>query len=173
MILRRGVFVLLATLVPSEGTSAFDMVFMPACELAKDLGAYQNKAVTVRGVYYYGLRQECQQKCATGIWPSFLNLRGGKASEWAELAKTINKVENEAKVTHQRFEIWVTVSGRLKTIVKHSSRGPCDRRNWGLGGYGHLGAFPSEITVETIREIEVRVNPKSPYDYANMYHGAL
>lgn len=59
-----------------------------------------------------------------------------------------------------------------------SSLGPCDRKNWGLGasglgGYGHFGAFPAQITVERFLDIETKVNPKSPYDYATMYHGPL
>jgi len=38
-------------------------------------------------------------------------------------------------------------------------------------GYGHLGAFPAQLVVESISDIEVKENPQSPYDYSNMYHG--
>ena len=86
---------------------------------------------------------------------------------WDELTKTLFSVEGEAKATGKRFEIWVTVVGRLRTRVKRS----CDWKS--VGGYGHLGAFPAQIIAESMRDIEVRVNPKSPYDYANMYHGPL
>jgi hypothetical protein len=30
-----------------------------------------------RGVYYYGLRQECSEKWKNGPWPSFIDLKGG------------------------------------------------------------------------------------------------
>jgi hypothetical protein len=81
------------------------------------------------------------------------------------------EVEAEAKRTGKRLEIWVTVVGRLQTRAKRSPHGPCDRKFWGLPGYGHLGVFPVQIAVESLVDIEVRTNPQSPYDYANMYHG--
>jgi len=144
---------------------------MSVCEISKDFSAFRDKVVTVRGVYYYGLRQECPQKCAGGPWPSFIDLEGGEDSAWHALAKAESEVEAEAKSAGKRFEIWVTVVGRLATRATRSPRGPCDRKNWGPVGYGHLGAFPAQITVESFRDIEVKVNAKSPYDYANMYHG--
>jgi hypothetical protein len=141
------------------------------CELSKDYSKFRDKVVAVRGVYYYGLRQDCQQKCGDGPWPSFINLEGGPDGVWTALAKAERDVEAEAKLTGKRFEIWVTVVGTLKTRAKTSRRGPCDRKSWGPSGYGHLGAFPAQINVERFRGIEVRVDPKSPYDYADMYHG--
>ncbi|MGC2658849.1 MAG: hypothetical protein WA324_12905 [Bryobacteraceae bacterium] len=144
---------------------------MSVCEISKDFRGFRDKPVTVRGVYYYGLRQECPQKCAAGLWPSFINLEGGTDATWDALSKTVRTVETEAKTTGKRFEIWVTVVGRLRTRAKRSSLGPCDKKSWGLPGYGHLGAFPAQIDVDSFRDIEVKVNPQSPYDYGNMYHG--
>ena len=143
---------------------------MSVCELSKDFPVFKDKVVTVRGVYYFGLRQECPQKCAGGVWPSFINIEGADDATWAELAKAEREVETEAKVSGKRFEIWVTVSGRLQTRGRRSPLGPCDRKRWGLG-YGHLNVFPAQITVESFRNIEIRANPLSPYDYTNMYHG--
>jgi hypothetical protein len=139
------------------------------CEISQHFSRFHDKVVTVRGVYYYSLQQQCPGKCANGVWPSFIELRGGADSRWSALAKTIRQVEAEAKQTSKRFEIWITVSGRLDTGGKRSPLGPCDRMAW--GHFGHLGVAPAEITVETIRDIEVRVNSKSPYDYGNMHHG--
>jgi hypothetical protein len=36
---------------------------------------------------------------------------------------------------------------------------------------GRRIGFPAQISVESFRDIEVRINPQSPYDYVNMYHG--
>jgi hypothetical protein len=144
---------------------------MSVCELSKDYPRFRDKVVAVRGVYYYGLRQECPEKCTDGLWPSFINLEGGDDAVWAALAKADREVEVEAKRSGKRFELWVTVVGRLETRARRSKRGPCDRTNWGMPGYGHLGAYPAQIIVESLREIEVRVNPQSRYDYAHMYHG--
>jgi hypothetical protein len=145
---------------------------MSVCEISKNFPSFRDKAVTVRGVYYYGLRQDCPQKCAGRLWPSFINLKAGTDTAWDALAKAERAVETEAKATGQRFEIWVTVVGRLQTRAKRSPLGPCDRESWGVG-YGHLNAFPAQIVVESFRDVEVRVNPQLPYDYANMYHGPL
>jgi hypothetical protein len=90
---------------------------------------------------------------------------------WASIAEEERKVEAEAKRTGKRFEIRVTVCGRLSTRLKRSPLGPCDRASW--SGYGHLGAFPAQIDIESFSDIEVKENPQSPYDYANMDHGAL
>jgi hypothetical protein len=170
--LRSGVFLALAVLIPSEGTPApASPAVMSVCEISTDFPSFRDKPVAVRGVYYYGLRQECSQKCAGGLWPSFINLAGGADATWAALSKAEHTVETEAKTTGKRFEIWVTVIGRLQTRARHSPLGPCDRKSWGLTGYGHLGAYPAQIDVDSFRHIEVKVNPQSPYDYSNMYHG--
>jgi hypothetical protein len=117
-------------LIPSNGIPApASRTVMSVCDLAGNLPAYRDKAVTVRGVYYYGLRQEdCPQKCASGLWPSFLHLEGGANETWAAISKVDHAVQIEAKSTGKRFEIWVTVTGRLQTQAKPSPHGPCDRK---------------------------------------------
>jgi len=167
---RSGVVFLLTILIPSVIMPAPDAGVTSVCELSKDLFAFQDKVVTVRGIFYYGLRQQCPQKCTDGLWPSFIDLKGANGLSWADLAKALREVESEAKATGKRFEIWVTVVGRLRTTAKRSPLGPCDRKKWGLG-YGHLNVFPAQIDVDSFRDIEVKVNPQSPYDYGNMYHG--
>ncbi len=125
--------------------------------------------MVVRGVYYYGLRrQHCPQKCASGVWPSFIELEGGAHGAWDALSKVEQTVESDAKSSGLPFELWVTVTGRLQAPPKLL---PCDRQTW--GGYGHLGSFPAQIIVEKVSDIEVKVNPQSPYDYGKIYHGAL
>jgi len=165
--------VLLAMLAVSGDVAAESATVRSVCELSKDFPGYRGKVVTVRGVYYYGLRQQCAGKCAVGLWPSFINLEGGTDNAWAAIAKVERDVEAEAKRTGKRFEIWVTVVGSFQTRARTSPVGPCDWKSSRFPGYGHLGAFPAQIIVKMFRDIEVRENPQSPYDYANMYHGAL
>ncbi len=142
------------------------------CELSKDYGAYRGKLVAVRGIYYYGLRQTCQQKCADGPWPSFVTLVGVGNNGFDGLAKVEQTVELEAK-KGKRLEIWVTAVGQLETMADLSPLGPCDKVGSRYQGYGHLGVFPAQISVSSFRDIEVKENPKSTYDYGNIYHGAL
>lgn len=164
-----------ALLIPAFGSGASRPdTPISVCELARDLPAWRNQTVTVKGVNYYGLRQDdCPQKCVAGNLPSFIELEGGSHEDILTLAAAETATESAAEATGKRFEIWVTVRGRLLTKAKRSPRGPCDRAGWGLPAYGHLGVFPAELIIEKVLKIDVVENPKSPYDYAHMYHGAL
>jgi hypothetical protein len=143
---------------------------LSVCELAKDYPRFRDKVVAARGVYYYGLRQRCPEKCIVGEWPSFVDLiHGTDDTTWTAIDKAERDVEARAKQSGQRFEIWVTVVGRLGASATRSPLGPCDRAQWGK--YGHLGAFPAQLVVIAFRDIEVKVNPDSPYDYAGLYRG--
>jgi hypothetical protein len=160
-------FMLSAVAQPADG-----LAVLSVCELSHHYAKFRDEVVAVRGVFYYGLREDCHKSCGAGVWPSFIDLVGGRDGVWNELGKTLDSVEAEAKATGKRYEIWVTVVGRLRTRVKWSPRGSCGWESFGPG-YGHLDAFPAQIIAERIRDIEVRVNPKSPYDYAHLYHGPL
>jgi hypothetical protein len=100
-----------------------------------------------------------------------LDIQGAAGANWSDLEKTMMSTEAQARSTGKRFEIRVTVTGLLRTTAHPSPRGPCDRSSWGLPGYGHLGAFPAQIVVDSFRDVEVKESPQSPYDYANIYHG--
>src|SRR5437870_132969 len=103
--------------IASSGRPQSSPPILSACDLSKDYGAYRDKLIAVRGVYYYGLRQACKQTCANGPWPSFLDLVGADNSTWDPLAKAEQTVELEAK-KGKRFEIWVTAVGQLKTSAR-------------------------------------------------------
>ena len=166
---------------PQPGT-----VSLSVCELSRDFAAYRGKLVAVRGVYYYGLRQNCPQRCATGPWPAFLDLvdTGSPASDevpvafntddasWAPLHKVQQTVERDAQ-QGERLEIWVAAVGQLRTGARRSPAGSCDRIGGKTYRYGHRRVFPAQLVVKQLIEIEVRKNPNSPYDYSNLYHGAL
>jgi hypothetical protein len=170
----RSSALLMLMLFPLDGIpDSVSSVVLSACDLSKDLPGFHNQLLTVRGVYYYGLRQgDCPQKCDAGPWPSFFDLTAAAGVNWDALAEVERRVEAEAKKTRKRFEIWVTVTGRLQTKVRPSPLGPCDRKSW-FPGFGHLGACPSRIVVQSFKDIEVKENPHSLYDYSTVYHGPL
>jgi hypothetical protein len=138
------------------------------CDLSRDYAASSGKFIAVRGVYYYGLRQTCAQTCANGPWPSFVDLVGAEDTVWAKLDKAQREAEREAH-RGRRVEVWMTVTGRLQARNHRSPAGPCDRV--ALGGYGHLGAFPAQIVVNTVTDIELVPKADSPYDYGHLYRG--
>ena len=155
------------------------------CELSRDLGAYRDKLIAVRGVYYDGLRETCPAKCATGPWPSFICLTGTSSASRNDSARFItdtaswdalDSVEQTVKLEAtkgNRLEIRVTAVGQLRTMAKPSPLGPCDKISSGYFGYGHLGEWPAELVIKYFSDIEVKANPNSPYDYGKMYHCAL
>ena len=167
----RSVAALVFLLVITSGGQPRPTV-LSVCELSKDYGAYRDKVVTVRGIYYYGLRQICEQKCAEGPWPSFIELRGTQSDTFDAVDKVQQAVELKAK-KGKRLEIWVTATGQLETMARLSPNGPCDKKGSMYMGYGHLGGYPAQLTVRYFSDIEVKENPKSPYDYSHMYRGAL
>jgi hypothetical protein len=168
----RAICLLLFSVLTSACHPPASLKVFSLCDLAKDYGSYRDKRVAVRGVYFYGLQESCSQKCADAPWPSFIWLSGADSEnyEWAVLDNIECKVELEAK-KGKRFEIWVTATGHLRAREQASPLGPCDRI--ARGGYGHLGAYPAELVVEEFTNIEVKANPNSPYDYSNIYRGAL
>jgi hypothetical protein len=117
------------------------------------------------------LRQDCPEKCTHGLWPSFLDVRGADQDSWEALDKAQRTVEAEAK-KGRRLEVWVTAVGQLRTR-RRPGLDPCHRLGSRYLGYGHLGAYPAQLIVTQFRDIEVKVNPNSPYDYSNMYRGPL
>ncbi len=146
---------------------------MTMCDLSRDFTAHRNRVVAVRGVFFNGLRQACPQTCATGPWPSFVEIIGSDAAGdaiWAELAKAERTAEQEAK-QGRRVEVWVTVRGKLSASERRSPVGPCDPVT--NGGFGHLGAFPAQIVVEAFDDIQIIPNAHSPYDYGHIYRGPL
>ena len=161
---------LLILVIASSGQPRPTPPLLSVCDLSKDYGAYRDKLVAVKGVYYYGLRQTCQQTCADGPWPSFLDLVGSDNVSWAALVKAEQTAELEAK-RGKRFEVWVTIVGQLETRARLSPLGPCDKKGSRYLGYGHLGVFPARLVVRYFSDIEVIENPKSPYDYSHMYRG--
>jgi hypothetical protein len=139
---------------------------MSVCELSKDYPGWNNKVVTVRGLYWSGLRQDCPQKCATGLWPSFIYLKMVQQSGLNDAVRTAAT----GALTGKHLEVWVTVTGRLQTSMRPSVLGPCDRASWGVPGYGRRGAFPAQIIVSRFVNIELKENPQSPYNYGAMNH---
>ena len=146
---------------------------MTVCDLSRDYAAYRDRVVTVRGVYFYGLRQQCPQTCATGPWPSFMDLVvSGAAGEtfFAVLDKAQRTAAQEAK-QGRRVEVWATVTGKLNAGAHRSPAGPCDPV--ANCCFGHLGTFPAQIVVEAFGDIQLVPKPNSPYDYSSIYNGAL
>jgi hypothetical protein len=98
---------------------------MTVCDLSRDFTAYRDRLVAVRGIYFHGVRQQCPQTCATGPWPSFVDVIGSNTAGhalWAEVAKAERTAEQEGK-KGRRVEVWVTVRGKLKASDRRSPSG--------------------------------------------------
>ena len=148
---------------------------LSVCELSRDFAAYAGQMVSVRGVYYNGLRQRCPQQCPNGDpWPSVLDLVSSQyprddgtpsfATEEPSWDAVDASVLQRARAG-DRGEIWVTVRGYL--IARSGSPiGPCDLEANGMfGGVQVRGWYGALLIVQRISDLEFRRNPASQYDY--------
>lgn len=141
---------------------------MSVCTLARDFAAYRDKVVTVRGVYLYGLRDTCAAKCADALWPSFVDLSSNTDDfNWGQLSAGLREAYLRSR-KGEHVELWVTVVGTLKTNAKPAPSNPCDRIGSGYFGFGHLAAFPAQIKVSEVRDVQVKVSTTARYDYSTV-----
>jgi hypothetical protein len=168
--IRRLVWLLLFFVILQGCSRRPSSLPLSLCEISLDYGAYRDRPIALRGVYYYGLRQACPHKCADGPWPSFIELTGTEDSDWTAIAEAEHLAKVEA-AQGKRVLVWVTAVGPLKANARRSPLGPCDRIGSGYYGFGHLGGYPAELVVSEFRDVEVKSNPASTYDYGHVYRG--
>jgi len=140
------------------------------CDLLQSVRSYRGKTVTVRGIYWSGLRQTCTQPFSTSdhTWPSAINLVDSDyvaGTEESVPFKTdreswdkLDEIAIREGKAGRREEIWVTVTGRLRAPEAYIRKDGRVR-----GGYGHLGVYPAELVVERVSDVEIRPTPT--YDY--------
>ena len=144
------------------------------CDLLSNISGYRNEMITVRGIYWYGLRQSCSQPLTTGnhLWPSAVNLvdtdfasRAYQSTlsfetdrkSWDDLEKLVIR---EAKLGRSE-EIWTTITGKLIAPEAYiRSDGQV------VGGYGESNVFPAELVVKAVIDTAVRRVPT--YDYQKL-----
>jgi hypothetical protein len=149
--------------------SAPELSVISVFDLFRNLSIYSDRLVAVRGVYYYTLEQKCPASCVTGPRPSHLWVVGTGRERWDALKEAERLAELEAgKGT--RVEVWVTATGWLRTMARHSPLGPCDTVGSNYFGYGHLGGYPAELQVLRFSDIQIKPNSLSPYDYSKKSH---
>jgi hypothetical protein len=132
------------------------------CEVLGEMNVRAERAnVQVRGVYFGDLEEPCEKPVILGEhqWPSAISVIGPRqdSAGWKSWDGLHGVVVKEAQ-RGSRGAIWVTITGRLL--------GPWhtdDHGNRIYGGYGHLGAFPAEIIVDHVSDIELKPTPKLNY----------
>lgn len=157
-------------------------VVLPAaktvCELLDGATLYRGTTVTVTGIVWFGLRDNCPRSMITGghHWPSAINLvdsdyarhenRAGLTFETDRKSwDLLDSALRAAAGKEQRVEVWITVSGEFEAPVSYL------RKNGKVvGGYGHLGIYPAELIVRRILDISVRDRPT--YDYRDLFRSA-
>src|SRR3569833_1403498 len=61
--------------VPSPRAEAVQYKPIPVCDVLKDVSRYRGKIIAVKGIYWYGMRQNCAEPVVLGtrVWPSVLD----------------------------------------------------------------------------------------------------
>ncbi len=148
---------------------------MTVCELFADLPSHQDKMVAVRGIFFFGLRQQnCPERFVSGNhqWPTVLDLVdsnypnvGERPMNFVTDDPTWNNLQLLAvaegrKGRHE--EIWATIEGQLQGPQRYIRPGI----KGGLGGYGHMGGLAAQLVVKRVVDIETKQTPT--YDYGEM-----
>jgi hypothetical protein len=147
---------------------------MTVCELFADLPSHQDKIVAVRGIFFFGLRQQdCPGRFVSEnhSWASALDLVdsnfpklvGEQPVSFVTDDPTWNNLQLLAvsegrKGRHE--EIWATIEGQLQGPQRYIRPGI----KGGVGGYGHLGAVAAQLVVKRVYDIEIKQAPT--YDYS-------
>lgn len=148
---------------------------LSVCELSRDFSAYAGQIVSVRGVYFNGLRESCPARCPSGQdWPSVLDLTsssyipGGGRVAFATDEGSWDRVDAIAIEQSRKLEsaeIWVTVRGYLSAFSR-SPIGPCDLvANGMFAGLQVPGSYGAQVVVQRFSDIELKPAPSSPYSY--------
>jgi hypothetical protein len=128
---------------------------------------FTDKLISVKGIYYRGVRQNCAGSFVTNtrVWPSAIYLIGTRedvaysAIDFVTDYESWNKVDERVLAVGRnarKAEIWVTVEGFL--------RGPRHRPDGTIvGGFGEQGIYPAELVVKRIYGVDVSLLPT--YDY--------
>lgn len=166
---------------PSDARVVASSKTVTVCQLFANISSYQDRIVSVRGIFYFGLRQNnCPREFVAGNhkWPTALNLVDSRfprdkyeqpvsfstdEESWTKL-QLLARSEGEKG---QREEIWATVEGQLRGPRRKMPPGLAG----GIGGYGHLGAFAAELVVRRIDNIEIRQTPT--FDYSELLRPSL
>lgn len=160
---------------PGQKTRSVSERRLSVCEMFRDISAYSGKKVTVHGIYYFGLRQtNCGYDVLAGgrRWPTALDMIDTRRAIGAGLSglafetdksswKRLDELVLQVGLSGEKAEIWVTVRGKLRGPTPHVLP------NSGIvGGYGEMGAYPAQIIVERVEDLEVKRVPT--FDYKKM-----
>lgn len=169
-------FVVAISLIFSEGCSLSTRPkVVSVCELLGDIESHRGTFVSVRGIYFGGLQQNCPEPFRVGdrTYASVLNLTVDFKGEsgvptafhtdratWDELERI---VVQEGKAGRKE-EIWITITGKFDAVRK-TGAGKI------VGGYGHLGVLGADIFVKRVSGIEIRQEPT--FDYSRFAGPAI
>ena len=137
------------------------------CEALHNLARYNGKSVTIRGIYFFDLREKCSSEVIIGnrTWPSIIqplmSVRAGRDTNFTtdlESWKALDELTWREAKAHKREEIWVKIAGTLQVVeVNKHAPGAVVR------GFGHSGNFPAALFVRQILSVEINPNPSYHY----------
>src|ERR1039458_3989310 len=102
------------------------------------------------------------------VWPTALDLADSAFREPGEQAvgfhtnhEAVDRVfalvrRERARIDNRKVEVLVTVVGRLR-MKDHYDIAKFEDGTLHGGGYGHLGAYPAQVVIETMIDPEVRL----------------
>lgn len=142
------------------------------CELFRDLDSHDGQRVTLRASYRYGRElsglygEACKPPATLDgkeivprvalVFRVRARLTEPDKSKIEEFRQAVEKGRN------QPLSIVLTIGGVLKTVSQTEPLVAKDGRRYKARMFGHLGAFPAQLTVESIDAVEVSTGADDP-----------
>jgi hypothetical protein len=131
------------------------------CQLFQDLDSHDGKRVTIRATYRFGQEISALYGAACEI---MLDNRIIQPAVWVESLPRTNQELNRgvADARTKPIVIVLTATGTLRTHNPQLLSVQQDGTRVSLRMFGHLGAFPAELRIESIDKVEISVDRDDP-----------
>jgi len=135
------------------------------CQLFQDLDAHDGRRVSVRGIYRFGREVaglfvgSCEQRVMLDgheVVPHIV-------LDFSTKTDALDQAVADAKMKPNAITLAVTGTLRTQSGAPYIGK---DSKQYKARMFGHLGAFPAKLLVETIDQIEVSINSETPSNFA-------
>ena len=161
-----------AVLLPQTTLAQGERGPLTLCQLFQDLDSHAGRRVTLRATYHYGFEvsglysEPCKppaildgKEIVPHVYLVF-PVGDGSAEPSKSNMEKFRQVGEESR--SQPLSIVLTVTGVIKTVSQAEPLVGKDGRQFKVRMFGHLGAFPAQLRIDSIDAVEVSINADAP-----------
>jgi hypothetical protein len=164
-----------AALLPHSSTAQGESGPLSLCQLFQDLDSFAGQRVTLRAAYRYSFEvsgfysEPCKPPATLDgrdivphVYLVFLVSSGSPEPSRSNMERFRQAVKESR---NQPLSIVLTVTGVLKTVSQPEPLTGKDGRRFKVRMFGHLGAIPAQLGIESINAVEVSTNADAPANF--------